>query len=133
MDEQAFASILSFLRRVPAVQPIAHGSDEDGTWWVKFGIDVAHPLAWDVVQELAYVLNGLPLERGHPSMFRPFSPPTYLNGGPAEHLSWVIESHPRAFEPDSCTQWMAVRLPKPVDDPAQWPDRSPGRSSNGTP
>jgi hypothetical protein len=49
--------LVDYLRRVPAIDPrIGHGAQGD-RWWVKLVIDVRHPLAWRVVQELAHVLN----------------------------------------------------------------------------
>jgi hypothetical protein len=47
-----FEELLAFLERVPAVmlpagrKSIGFGLETDGTWWVKFGLDVSHPLAW---------------------------------------------------------------------------------------
>jgi hypothetical protein len=87
---------------------------------VKFAIDLDHPLAWSVVQELGYVLNYLSLNERLPTVFMPVSPPPYLNGGPRDYLSWVIESKAKDFTPDVCTQWLEGRLPRPVDDLAQW-------------
>jgi hypothetical protein len=54
MTADPFARLLDYLVRVPAVEsPVTEGSEADGAWWVKFGIDIAHPLAWHVVQEFA--------------------------------------------------------------------------------
>jgi hypothetical protein len=43
-----------------------------------------------------------------------------MNGGPDEHLSWVIESTAADFEPSTCAEWLEGRLPRPVDDMSQW-------------
>lgn len=44
--------LVTFLQRVPGiVGTIGNGRLDDGLWWVKFGIDIDHPLAWNVVQE----------------------------------------------------------------------------------
>jgi hypothetical protein len=51
---------------------------------VKFAIDIEHPLAWSVVQELGHVLNYVSLEERLPTVFMPVSPPPYMNGGPDE-------------------------------------------------
>ena len=116
-----FASLLSFLDRVPAIVPgIGSGIDADGAWWVKFKIDIAHPLAWQVVQEFGYVLNYLSLNEPLPSCFKPVSPPPYLNGGPEDFLAWVIENTHPAFTPDLAAKWLEGRLPSPVDDLSQW-------------
>src|SRR5688500_17345460 len=68
-----------------------HGQLDGGGWWVKFSLDISHRLTWNVVQELGHVLNYLSLNERLPTVFKPVSPPPYLNGGPAEFLSWVIE------------------------------------------
>lgn len=120
MDERAFTSLETYLLRIPAIQgPIGKG-DSDGLWWVKFSIDTEHPLAWNVIQELGHVLNYLSIEERLPAVFMPVSPPPYMNGGPKEFLSWVIESKDRAFKPGTCAKWLGSRLPSPVDDAEQW-------------
>ena len=120
MDERAFNSLESYLLRIPAVQaPIGKGAS-DGLWWVKFRIDLDHPLAWNVVQELGHVLNYLSVEERLPTVFMPVSPPPYMNGGAKEFLSWVIECKDKAFKPGTCAKWLEGRLPRPVDDETQW-------------
>src|SRR5262245_6109589 len=59
-----FSRLIQFLMRVPSIRHndtpssgIGTGRDQDGLWWIKFGIDIEHPLAWSVVQELGHVLN----------------------------------------------------------------------------
>ena len=119
-----FAKLLAFLQRVPAMkQPIGSGRFEDGTWWVKFGLDIHHPLAWQVVQELGCILNYLSLEERLPTVFMPVSPAPDLNGGPENFLSWVIESTDPSFRPNHAARWLTGRLPDPVDDPSQWQSR----------
>lgn len=121
MDDRAFTKLLEFLDRVPAVQgPIGKGADEEGRWWVKFSIDIGHALAWHTVQELGHVLNLLSLEERLPTSFLPVSPPPYMNGGPEEFLSWVIECHDPEFRPGTCAEWLSGRLPNPVEDIEQW-------------
>ena len=115
-----FSQLEDFLRRVPAVESLGRGSDPDGSWWVKLTIDIDNELAWSVVQEFAYVLNYLSIKEPLPTVFKPVSPPPYLNGGPREFLSWVIECVNAEFTPALCAQWLEARLPKPVDDPAAW-------------
>jgi hypothetical protein len=58
---------------------------------VKFSIDIGHPLAWHVVQELGHVMNYLSITDKLPTTFKPVSPPSHLNGGPRTFLAWVIE------------------------------------------
>lgn len=121
MDERAFESLLTYLRRVPAIDDaIGHGAEEDGTWWLKFAINIGHPLAWRVVQELGHVLNYVSVEERLPTTFKPVSPPPYLNGGPDEFLSWVIEAESPEFTPDLCAEWLEGRLPRPVDSGGEW-------------
>ena len=121
MDERAFTKLLDYLGRVPAVEPaMGHGDDGAGRWWVKFSIDIDHPLAWNVVQELGHVLNYLSLGERLPVTFMPVSPPPYLNGGPREYLSWIIEATASDFRPGTCADWLEGRLPRPVDDLSQW-------------
>jgi hypothetical protein len=120
-DDRDFQVLESYLGSVPAVVlPFGHGRGPDGRWWVKFAIEINNPLAWHVVQELGYVLNYLSLEERLPTTFKPVSPPPYLNGGPREFLSWVIECSDAAFEPGTVAEWLEGRLPQPVDDPDQW-------------
>jgi len=123
MDNRAFTKLLSFLERVPAIQgPISNGSSDDGHWWVKFGIDIHHDLAWQTVQELGHVLNYLSIDERLPTSFHPVSPPPYMNGGPEDFLSWVIECSDPEFKPGTCSEWLEGRLPNPVSDLEQWSD-----------
>lgn len=121
MDDRAFTSLENYLHKVPAIMDgIAKGTDEDGLWWVKFSIDINNKFAWHVVQELGHVLNYISVNERLPSVFMPVSPPPYMNGGPEEFLSWVIESKDKDFKPGTCAKWLEERLPKPVDDLEQW-------------
>lgn len=73
-----------------------------------------------MVQELGHVLNYLSVDERLPTVFKPVSPPPYLNGGPAEFLSWVIECSDSTCKPDTVAQWLEERLPQPVNDISQW-------------
>jgi hypothetical protein len=120
-EKEAFTSIKEYLSKVPSINgTIGAGFDEDGTWWVKFKIDIKNRLAWRVVQELGHVLNYVSIEERLPTVFMPVSPPPYMNGGPEEYLSWVIESKSPEFKPGTCLEWLEERLPDPVEDIAQW-------------
>lgn len=121
-DDREFDALVAYLKRVPATNSswVGHGRHADGTWWIKFGLDIKHPLAWNVVQEFGHVLNYLSTSERLPTVFMPVSPPPYLNGGPAEFLSWVIECSDPEFAPDTAREWLEGRLPRPVDDLDKW-------------
>jgi hypothetical protein len=121
MTTPDFSALEDFLLRVPSIEgPIGKGATAEGLWWVKFAIEIGHPLAWRVVQELGHVLNYVSLKDRLPTIFMPVSPPPYVNGGPREYLSWVIESKAHDFEPRRCAEWLEGRLPRPVEDVREW-------------
>lgn len=125
MTPAAFENLLMFLEKLPAIslpagrKSIGHGIHENGNWWLQLTLNTEHPLAWRHVQELGFVLNYLSLEERLPAVFKPVSPPPYLNGG-VEFLSWIIESTDPAFTPDTCVEWLEGRLPRPVDNIDGW-------------
>ena len=121
IDARVFETLVEYLQRVPAVTgSIGTGHFDDGGWWVKFSIDTSHRFAWHTVQELGHVLNYLSLNERLPTVFMPVSPPPYLNGGPTEFLSWVIECRDREFKPGTVMKWLEGRLPRPVESEAEW-------------
>ncbi|RZJ61516.1 MAG: hypothetical protein EOO58_01685 [Hymenobacter sp.] len=120
MDDKIFESLQSFLLQVPAIEGTIGKGINEGLWWVKFRIDITHPLAWQVVQEIGHVVNYLSLDEKLPTIFYPASPPPYMNGGPEEFLSWVIENTDKEFTPESMKEWLEGRLPRPVDNEAEW-------------
>jgi len=126
--DRKFHALLAFLARVPAIELndsdyAGFGSGEDaGVWWVKFSIDIWDDHAWHVVQELGHVLNMLSLEEPLPTTFKPVSPPPYMNGGPEDYLSWVIECPTEQMSPERVAEWLEGRLPRPVDDLENWPE-----------
>ena len=123
-DSGEFENLVAYLKRVPSMSRwIASGKFEDGNWWVKFALDIAHPLAWSVVQELGCVLNYLSTSERLPTVFMPVSPAPYLNGGPEDFLSWVIASKDPSFAPSTAAEWLEGHLPSPVEDLAQWESR----------
>src|ERR1700759_4050451 len=104
-DERALESLKDYLSKVPGIiGTIGSGFSDDGRWWMKFTIDLEHPLAWNVVQELGHILNHMSLQDRLPTVFMPVSPPPYMNGGPREFLSWVIESKDKDFKPGTCAK-----------------------------
>ncbi|WP_303312247.1 hypothetical protein [Hymenobacter sp. BT730] len=121
MNDQIFNSLQRLLLQVPAIEgTIGKGISGEGIWWVKFRIDIKHPLAWQVVQELGHIVNYLSLDEKLPTTFYPVSPPPYMNGGPQEFLSWVIENTDKNFTPDNLKTWLEGRLPRPVNNEAEW-------------
>ena len=120
-DDSVFESLESFLKQVPAIDSgMGKEINEEGFWSVKFRIDVGHPLAWQVVQEIGHVVNYVSVNERLPTVFYPVSPPPYVNGGPEEFLSWLIENRDPDFTPDLMKTWLEGRLPQPVNDEAQW-------------
>lgn len=123
MQDHDFQPLLEYLKKVPAIDPSigsGTGSGEGSLWWVKFIIDIDHPMAWRIVQELGHVLNYVSLNERLPTVFMPVSPPPYMNGGPSNFLSWVIEARDPGFTPADCAEWLEGHLPRPVEDPEQW-------------
>ena len=118
--DRRFKKLVRYLADVPAIGNVSHGFSDDHLWWVKFVIDIEHRLAWSVVQELGCVLNYLSLNERLPTVFYPVSPAPYLNGGPKDFLSWVLESKTADFTPDLACSWLEGRLPRPVNDLDQW-------------
>ncbi len=113
--------LTDFLERIPAIQtPISSGTFDNGIWWTKFSIDINNELAWNVVQELGHIVNYVSLDERLPTVFYPVSPPPYMNGGPTDFLSWVIETKEKDFKPETMKEWLEGRLPNPVDDLEQW-------------
>ncbi len=119
MNAQQLKPLVDFLEKVPGVRVLNFGT-EDEFWWVKLAIDIEHPLAWSVVQEFGHVLNYISTEERLPTLFYPVSPPPYLNGGPAEFLSWIIENTDVSFTPSLAKEWLEGRLPSPVDVLSAW-------------
>ena len=118
-----FDRLYQFFCKVPSVQEariVAHGTDGQHAGWFKFNIDVAHPLAWQTVQELGHVLNYLSTNERLPTQFFPVSPPPYMNGEAKDFLAWVIQCNHAEFSPDVVCDWLEARLPTPVENESQW-------------
>lgn len=115
-----FDVFCAFISRVPAASFDSGSLNEDGSWRAQIRIDIDHMLAWQVVQEFGFVLNWVSVTEPLPTRFFPRSSPPYLNGGPREYLHWIIEGISPDFDPDLATEWLEGRLPRPVDDLAQW-------------
>ncbi|KAB7615225.1 hypothetical protein F9L33_00190 [Amylibacter sp. SFDW26] len=118
-----FKTLSDFINKTPSANFISAGDIADvNGWWVKLSIDIDHPLAWNVVQEYAHVLNELSLSERLPTVFKPVSPPPYMNGGPRDFLSWVIECPVSDQPPGTIMKWLESRLPNPVDAASSWED-----------
>lgn len=118
--EKGLPKLVDFLRRVPGVRVLSSDITPDAYWWVKFEVDIDHKLSWNVVQELGYVLNEISVTEKLPTVLKPVSPPPYMNGGPREFLSWVVESKFNYIDPNWILQELEGRLPNPVDDENAW-------------
>ncbi len=112
--------LVEFLNKIPSVEVMSSGVTQDAYWWVKFNIDINHKLAWEVVQELGYVFNYISLSEPLPTVFKPVSPPPYLNGRAEEFLLWVVESTFNYIDPQWIKEVLEGRLPSPVDDETEW-------------
>lgn len=113
-----FQALVDYLSCLPAVEKGIVSGTDDELWWVKFGIALDHPLAWNVIQELGHVLNYLSPNERLPTTFKPVSPPPYLNGGPRTYLSWIIECPLADMDPATVAQWLDSRLPDSGDSDA---------------
>ncbi len=112
--------LVEFLDKIPSVKVISSSLTPDAYWWVKLNIDINHKIAWEVVQELGFVLNYISIEEPLPTIFKPVSPPPYLNGRAEAFLSWVIESTFNYIDPKWIKEVLESRLPNPIDDEKEW-------------
>ncbi len=112
--------LVQFLNKIPSVEVISSDLTLDAYWWIKLNIDISHKLSWEVVQELGFVLNYISLSEPLPTVFKPVSPPPYLNGRAEEFLSWVIESTFNYIDPKWIKEVLEERLPNPIDDEKEW-------------
>ena len=112
--------LVTFIRALPGVALISNSSSGQHRWWIKFTIDLADEFAWRVIQELGFVLNFISLTELLPTVFKPVSPPPYLNGGPEENLAWVIEATVPFVDPISILAVLQERLPNPPGERASW-------------
>jgi hypothetical protein len=118
--EENLPVLIDLLNKIPTIKVISSDIGVYSKWWIKFDIDINHKLAWHVVQALGFVLNYISLTELLPTIFKPVSPPPYLNGGPDGCLSWVIESQIPFLDPGYIATVIAERLPNPINDEQQW-------------
>jgi hypothetical protein len=117
---QGLQKLQAYIARIPAIQVVSASAASEARWWIKFDIDIHHPLAWNVVQELGHVLNYISVTERLPTVFKPVSPPPYMNGGPEDFLSWVIEAEEPFLDAGYIADMLEGRLPRPVEDETQW-------------
>jgi hypothetical protein len=117
---QGLQKLQAYIEMIPAVQVVSVSEASEARWWIKFDIDIHHALAWNVVQELGSVLNYLSLSDRLPTVFKPVSPPPYMNGGPEDYLSWVIEAEVPSVDAGYIAEVLEGRLPRLVDDETHW-------------
>lgn len=116
-----YQRIEHLISRIPSVcAPVASGAYDTGVWWVKFALDINHPLVWNVVQRLAHVINYLSISERFSTVFYPVSPAPEAGQEPRDCLAWIIETTTEDFSPSELAEWLEVRLPNPIEDEAQW-------------
>ena len=120
VPRKGIAVLAALVEKLPGVGWVSKGVTKDSFWWVKFRLNLDDPMAWQVVQELGFVLNYISLEERLPTVFMPVSAPPYLNGGPQECLDWVIESKYNYIDPAQIAKALEGRLPAPLQERAAW-------------
>jgi len=60
------------------------------------------------------------VEERLPAIFKPVSLLPYVNDGPGEFLSRVIEATDPMFSRGICAEWLEGRLPGPVEELSAW-------------
>jgi len=128
---KSVAKLRGVLASIPAVTVLSVSEPEEPYWWVKVEIDISSRIAWHVVQELGFVLNEVSLTERFPTLFKPVSPPPYLNGGPEEYLSWVVEATLPFVDAGQLAEALRESLPKPIDDEEAWLETSDEEEDEG--
>jgi len=118
--EKGLPVLVDFLNQIPSLDVLSSDITPDAYWWIKLNIDIHHNLAWQVVQELGFVLNYISIQEPMPTIFKPVSPPPYLNGGPENFLSWTIESTYNYIDPKWVKEVLEGKLPNPVKNESNW-------------
>ncbi len=112
-----YKPLTDFLIKIPGVNEITcESSHIDNNWYVCFRIDITHDKSWHVVQLIGSILN----PTHECARFYPMSPSVDLNGGPFQHLYWIIESTSTDFTPENCSVALHNWMPQPVEDISQW-------------
>ncbi len=119
--DQSFEKLEDLISKIPGVnKPIISGTYANGIWWVKFSIDINHPLAWNIVQEFGHAINYLSINERLSTVFYPVSTPPTAKDDPTAALAWIIEATEKELTPYELTEWLVARLPYPVEDVNEW-------------
>jgi hypothetical protein len=116
-------TLADFIASLPGVEWVSSDCEGEGNeqwWWVKFKLDLRHACSWLVIQQVAHVANNLSVSRKLPIVFYPTSPPVYLNGGPEQHLYWVIEVIRPPFDPSEVIRQAKPYFPDDPTSPTEW-------------
>lgn len=115
-----FDKLEKLISNLPAVDtPVSSGIYENGFWWVKFDINLEHPLSWRVVQVLAHSINYLSISERLSTVFYPLSPSPFAEGVSLKSMYWIIEFNSQDFSPNELSAWLESRLPA-GNDKAAW-------------
>jgi len=118
--KQGLDKMKDLLTKIPCINSVAISNFDNPFWWLKFSIDINSKIAWNVVQELGHILNYLSPNDKLPTTFYPASPPPYMNGGPGEFLSWVIEPTIPFVDTNTIFDYLNGRLPEDFDKEENW-------------
>jgi len=117
---QGLDKIKDLLSKIPCVKSVTTSNIDESFWWLKFSIEIKSKIAWTVVQELGHILNYLSVSDKLPTTFYPVSPPPYINGGPEDFLSWVIEPSIPLLDTNVIFDYLTGRLPEDFDKEESW-------------
>ena len=113
------------IAHLPVVDaPVSSGIYENGFWWVKFDINLQHPMSWRVIQVLAHTINYLSISERLSTVFYPLSPSPFAEGVSLKSMYWIIEFNSQDFSPNELSAWLESRLPAGNDE-AAWATINP--------
>jgi hypothetical protein len=118
--QEGLDDLKTLLTKIPCIEFVATSKVGEPFWWLKFNIDINSKIAWSVVQELGHILNYLSSNDKLPTTFYPVSPPPYLNGGPKEFLSWVIEPVIPYVDSNNIYAYLVGRFPEDYNKEESW-------------
>jgi hypothetical protein len=108
-----------YLHSIPGVTIVGGGEDETG-WWIGLNIDHRRKAAWNIVLELAHILNSFALNDPLPTVFRPVAPPPQGDNEDLAHLGWVIGCNNSRFRPEECATILRQWGPGPATEEKAW-------------